>query len=243
MSNPYADFSQSEDGLIQHQLIWDALSPYLTGLPANSKFLDAGCGDGWLSGELARQFPAVTGVDVSEELIDIASIDYPTLKFSVQDLTEKLPFDRNYFDVAILNMVFHNIEEQKTAADNLAAVMKPDGLLFVVLPNPYYTFPVATWEKSLLGKLFNLKPKLSLRPYAKFLRGVRDFWWSPFASKEKIPGRFSPLPEQVNNLLNSGFSLEKMQEVISDQDSKEFNLDYRASRYPIFLLLVLKKLG
>jgi len=243
MINPYADFSQSEDGQIQHRLIWDALSPYLTGLAANSKILDAGCGDGWLSGELARQFPAVTGVDISPDLIEIARVDYPTLKFSVQDLSENLPFDRSHFDVAILNMVLHNIEDQKAAADNLASVLKPDGLLFVIMPNPYYTFPVATWGKSFLGRFINQKPRMFLRPYAKFLRSVRDFWWSPFARKEKIPGRFSPLPEQVNNLLTSGFSLEKMQEIISNQDSEEFNLDFRASRFPIFLLLVLKKLG
>lgn len=243
MAHAYADFSQSENGQFQHRLIWEALNPYLTGLPANTKFLDAGCGDGWLAGELARQFPSVTGIDISEELIEIASVDYPTLKFIAHDLVDKLPFERNYFDAAVLNMVLHNIENQKDAADNLADVIKPDGLLFVILPNPYYALPVGTWKKSLLGKLFGGKPHLTLQPYVKYLRGVRDFWWNPLAHKEKIPSRFSPLPEQINNLISAGFSLEKMQEIMSNQDSEEFNLDYKASRFPIFLLLVLKKLG
>jgi len=243
MTDPYAQFSASKDGQIQHRLVWDALSPHLTTLSPNSKILDAGCGDGWLTAKLSEQFQSVSGNDVSAELIQVAQKNHPELEFSVHDLSNPLPQPQGSLDAAVLNMVFHNIENQTDAAKHLHTTLKVDGKLFVVMPNPYYTFPVARWHRTWMEKLSGSLPSLHLKPYIPFLNKDREFKWTAKAGQEKISGRFSPMPEQINALIKAGFQLETIQEIISTKDGQEFNLDYRASRFPIFLLLVFKNLS
>jgi ubiquinone/menaquinone biosynthesis C-methylase UbiE len=240
MADAYEQFSSSPDGQIQHQLLWNALKPHLETLDSDSAVLDAGCGDGWLTQMLLGKFEEAIGIDASGDLIAAAQKNYPKISFTVADLTEPLPFEDNQFEIAILNMVLHNIPDQPRALNNLRKVLKADSNLFVIMPNPYYTFPAAVWKHGLGRWLLRRNPWLRLQNYGKQLIR-REFQWKN-SEQKKISGRFSPLPEQINNLLTAGFQLEQIEEIMSEADSQLFDLRYRAHRFPIFLLLTLKKL-
>lgn len=242
MTHPYAQFSESKNGAIQHRMIWNALFPLLETLPQESKVLDAGCGDGWLAAKLTDKFRSVMGNDVSSELIEAGRKKYPSLELSVHDLSNSLPFPPQSFDAVILNMVLHNIQEQKAAIKNISAVTKKGGHLFMVMPNPYYMFPVGVWKTSLLDKIFGRLPKLTVEPYAKYAQGEREFSWVNKPGMPAVPARFSTLPEQVTNILEAGFALEKIQEILGGEPTTEFDLDYKVAQFPMFLVLTFKKL-
>ncbi|MGH3028933.1 MAG: class I SAM-dependent methyltransferase, partial [Gaiellaceae bacterium] len=86
-------------------------------LGVRAQVLDVGCGPGWLSELLARCGYAVTGVDVSEDMVGIAreriaAIDAP-IGQGVEPLAEfhampvlDLPW-RNRFDAAVLYDAMH----------------------------------------------------------------------------------------------------------------------------------------
>lgn len=239
MPDPYSEFSHSEDGSIQHELIRVALKPLLAGLRPEDSILDAGCGNGWLTSELSQTFTNTRGIDIASGLIEEARQNFPNLDFQKHDLETPLPFQPGQFSAVILNMVLHNIKNPVQALTNISKVMKKDGLLLLVCPNPYYTFPAAVWKRGLFQKIFGLKPSLILKAYNSLLRSDRNYIWS----KDKIPMRFTPLPEQINACAAAGLTLTQFLEIRSESDSKKFNLNYRAFRFPIFLLIAFKKTG
>jgi len=74
---------------MQHGLILESLKPLLPN-SASAAILDAGCGDGWLAGTFWR-LPATMGFDISQELIEIAKKNHPSIKFTAADAAGKLP--------------------------------------------------------------------------------------------------------------------------------------------------------
>jgi SAM-dependent methyltransferase len=232
----YGEFSASQDGQMQHQLILDSLKPLLPKLKA-AAILDAGCGDGWLAGKLFGIYPQIQGFDISQTLIVTAKQNYPGVKFAVADAAGKLPYAPNSFDQIIANLLLHNLENQQQAYNNFYSLLKPAGRLAVVSVNPYYGYPVGVWKRSLPGRLLNKKPQLKLRPYFKFTDIARSQAWSG----KNIPLRFSPLPEQLTCALTAGFKLKSMQDLRMAGANDGYNFNYRNSQFPLLLLLDFQK--
>lgn len=232
----YGKFSASEDGQMQHRLILEALKPLLPKLPT-AAILDAGCGDGWLAGELSGSYPQIQGFDISQILIDKARQKYLGLKFTVADAAGKLPYSPNSFDQIIANLLLHNLEKQREAYDNFYNLLKPAGKLAVISVNPYYGYPVGVWKRGLVGRLLNKKPKLKLRPYFNFIDSARAGLWSG----KNIPFRFSPLPEQINYALATGFKLQSMQNLRAHITTSGYDFNYRNSQFPLLLLMDFQK--
>lgn len=232
----YAEFAASLDGQMQHQLILNSLKPLLPAL-SSATILDAGCGDGWLAGELFGNFTQIQGFDVSQTLIETAKKKYPGPKFTVADAAGKLPFEPNSFDLIIANLLLHNLENQKQAYNNFYSLLKPFRRLLVVSVNPYYGYPVGVWKRGVLGRLLGKKPKLKLLPYFGFVTGTRAGVWSG----KNIPLRFSPLPEQINYALASGFKLQTIKDLQASSKTGDYNFNYRNSQFPLLMLLEFQK--
>jgi SAM-dependent methyltransferase len=155
----------------------------------------------------------------------------------VADAAGKLPYAPDSFDQIIANLLLHNLENQRQAYDNFYNLLKPAGWLAVISVNPYYGYPVGAWKRSPLGRLFNKKPNLGLRPYFGFVDNARGGVWSG----KNIPLRFSPLPEQLNYALAAGFKLKAMQDLRANVKNGGYNFNYRNSRFPLLLLLNFQK--
>jgi len=99
--------------------------------------LDLGCGQGWLSQELARQGAVVCGLDLSHELLILAlkSIEgcVRTRVCFVQWDAHRLPFGDATFDLVVGSGILHHLSVE-TAYAEVARVLKSQGYAFFVEP-------------------------------------------------------------------------------------------------------------
>jgi trans-aconitate methyltransferase len=93
------------------------------------RILDAGCGTGQLTAEIAASGAEVTGIDSSAAMIEQARHNAPSLRFEVRDLCH-LPYHAE-FDAIFSNAVLHWVRPADDAAASLARALKPGGRLVI----------------------------------------------------------------------------------------------------------------
>ena len=101
--------------------------------------LDAGCGTGYGSAELARSAASVVGIDFSPEAIAFAAEHYRAAgaRFSVSTCTA-LPFRSHAFDIVVAFEVIEHLQDYRAFLDECARVLRPEGLFIVSSPNKLY---------------------------------------------------------------------------------------------------------
>jgi 2-polyprenyl-3-methyl-5-hydroxy-6-metoxy-1,4-benzoquinol methylase len=103
--------------------------------------LDAGCGEGYLTREIARQGARqVTGADKSSALIAAAragSAGQPAAFYREADLAA-LPFAGASFDLAVVNHVLNDLPDITTPIGELARVLRPDGRVVILMLHPCF---------------------------------------------------------------------------------------------------------
>jgi len=107
----------------------------------NSKVLDVGCGPGYFSLELARAGHHVTGIDISDECIRVATEQaeknpfrdkFGSLSYQVCDL---LSFDEGQkFDVICFFMTLHHFDNVEIVIKKIASLLNKNGMLIVIEP-------------------------------------------------------------------------------------------------------------
>jgi 2-polyprenyl-6-hydroxyphenyl methylase / 3-demethylubiquinone-9 3-methyltransferase len=97
----------------------------------SASVLDVGCGAGFLSNHLAREGFAVTGLDASQDSIDVAARHDATkqAQYLLGDAL-RLPFPDASFDVVCAMDFLEHVEEPAKAVAEMARVLKPGGTFF-----------------------------------------------------------------------------------------------------------------
>jgi 23S rRNA (guanine745-N1)-methyltransferase len=94
------------------------------------KVLDAGCGDGFYLGTLARKTGCEAhGIDISIAAVDAAARRYPGIEWIVANADRFVPWSDASFSVVL------SITARMNSAE-FRRVLKPDGHLLVALPSP-----------------------------------------------------------------------------------------------------------
>jgi 23S rRNA (guanine745-N1)-methyltransferase len=106
-----------------------AISGIMVGSP-NDVVLDAGCGDGFYLGTLARQtgFDA-HGVDISIPAVDAAARRYPGCEWIVANADRFVPYSDRSFSIVLSITARMNAREFRR-------VLRDDGRLLVAIPAP-----------------------------------------------------------------------------------------------------------
>ena len=112
--------------------ILDLILPARGGLDA----LDAGCGTGFLTFELAARGHHVTGVDFAPSMIaearrKSAELGVSSVRFEEAD-AEQLPFTLARFDLVISRHLLWTLPHPEAAIDEWIRVLRPGGRLVVV---------------------------------------------------------------------------------------------------------------
>ncbi|MBD3190661.1 MAG: methyltransferase domain-containing protein [Candidatus Heimdallarchaeota archaeon] len=95
------------------------------------KVLDAGCGNGYLSRQMAKKGAEVTGIDFSKHFIGFCKRKEKKnplgCKFFKGSLTDMPFFESEMFDLVVSNVVMVDVQDYRTAFKEINRVLKPKG--------------------------------------------------------------------------------------------------------------------
>ena len=140
MNHPVGRRYMSDRGSGYHGMLLPVISKYIADLPTDSRVLDAGCGNGYLSGKLLARGFAVTGVDVSESGVSIARNAHPAGVFVVASLEDPdLPsLLGTSFDAVVSSEVIEHLYSPSAFLANCASLLRSHGRL--ILTTPYHGY-------------------------------------------------------------------------------------------------------
>ncbi len=106
-----------------------------TNVKNGSKILDVATGTGKQAFAFAKKGYDVTGIDLSEEMLKVASKKnkYKNVKFEVADATN-MPFENNKFDVSCVSFALHDmpLTIREKVLKEMVRVTKPKGMIVIV---------------------------------------------------------------------------------------------------------------
>jgi SAM-dependent methyltransferase len=130
---------------IEEYLAWQAartrpLRRYLyrkVGLRQRRSILDAGCGTGIITREIARGTGGhVRGVDIDEAMVSRASAACVEVEFIQADVGD-LPFDDASFDLVVSHFLFMWVRDQGRALAEMVRVLEPGGVVLACVEPDY----------------------------------------------------------------------------------------------------------
>jgi len=104
---------------------------------AGRRVLDAGCGTGYGSAELARSAASAIGLDVAVEAVEFARRHFAEPQF-VNGSAAAFPFRAGAFDVVVSFEMIEHLREQAGFLAECRRVLAANGLLIVSTPNKLY---------------------------------------------------------------------------------------------------------
>jgi len=141
-----------------------------TGL-RGAKVADVGCGGGLLSEALARAGAQVTGIDMGLKVIEIARLHLHesglTVDYRKQSSAELAVAEPASFDVVCCMELIEHVPDPAALVDDLAAMLKPGGCLFMSTINR----TPAAFGAAIVGAEYLMKmlPR-GTHHYAQFLK-------------------------------------------------------------------------
>ena len=183
--------------------------------------LDAGCGSGFYSEELARRGAHVTAIDASAEMVKQATRrlgDNPHVTSRVADLSQPLDFIREGdVDGILAPLVLHYIRDWGPTLAEFRRVLKPNGWLLLSTHHP--TTEAARFNVA------NYFVTEAMEDYWSWVGNVRFFR--------------RPLTAITGALTDAGFVIEKLVEPLPDEFFRETKPDIfeRLLKLPEFILI------
>jgi SAM-dependent methyltransferase len=195
----------------------------------SKRILDVGCAAGALTALMADAGADVVGIDVSEEMVEIARRDLGgRAEFRVADVGRPMPFlaDES-FDIVTASLVLHYLRDWGVPLRELHRVLRPDGALLISTHHPTQDVmisdpPAPYFDTTLLRDTWN--------------KGGSDF---------EVQFYHRPLSAVVDALADAGFVVERIPEPRPDPAafSGMPGLYERMSRGPWFLFIRAVKSG
>lgn len=118
----------------QLRLVREQAAQLADGLPAGAEILEVAPGPGYFAVELARRGYAVTGLDISHTMVQIATeharASGVAVEFRHGDAT-RMPFDAGRFDLVVCQAAFKNFLDPVRALDEMHRVLRPGGMAVI----------------------------------------------------------------------------------------------------------------
>ncbi|MDE2717569.1 MAG: class I SAM-dependent methyltransferase [Chloroflexota bacterium] len=196
--------------------------------------IDIGCGEGRFSRLLSELDATVTGVDLTEALIEQArSVGSKRETYLVGDAEDLEGIADESFDLAVSYIVLVDLLDYRRSIREAYRVLRPGGKFVVCNVHPMRTASksIVGWIRDSSGKLF-----YPVDNYTE--EGEREFlWWGgPFINMHRT------ISSYVSAFLDVGFVLEALQEPIpSEEQLAEHPHFDDEPRVPNFIIYVLKK--
>jgi ubiquinone/menaquinone biosynthesis C-methylase UbiE len=214
----------------------------LIGDVKGKRVLDAGCGFGYYSILLAKSGATVTGIDISERMIELAKNNAREAsikcQFFVCDMQNLSMFAKNTFDMVVSSVVVGDLDFPEKAFSEVYRVLKHNGTFAFSENHPLLK---GSWEKDSGGK------RLHWNIDNYFDRSVRTTQWKTETGKIiETSSRHRTVQDYFDALTASGFLVERLVEPEPTDKTPLDNLAStehysKAKRIPIFILFKARK--
>jgi len=207
------------------------------------RVLDIGCGDGFITREIASFGAEIVGTDISPEMVKLAQKAAAPNEQYVAASAEKLSFAQDAsFDAATIVLALQNIEHLDAALFEAARVLRSGGRFLIVLNHPAFRIPKRTmwgWDNEAMVQYRRLdaymsesREKIDMEP-GKGGKGAHTYSFH------------RPLQVYVKALVKAGFVIDGLEEWISHKKSEAGPRakaeDTARKEFPLFLLLACRK--
>ena len=128
-----AQFDEVAAGYDFMETIFNNNEWFLSKMPAGrGRALDVGCGSGIMAEKLARRFAEVDGIDISENMLEIARArrNLPNIHYALSDARDFEP--RQEYDYIASRTTFHHIDDIPALVEKLKTALRPGGRLAVL---------------------------------------------------------------------------------------------------------------
>jgi SAM-dependent methyltransferase len=223
-----------------------ALLPEVSGLSG----LDIGCGEGHSTRLLARRGARMTAVDIAPTFIRLAGEQERLEPLGIEYREASalaLPFPDRRFDFAVAFMSLMYIPQADRAVREAFRVLQPGGFFQLAITHPCFDTPQRGWVRDGAGR----KIAYQSGDYFTQSQGQVKAWLFPATPPEvrhglppfQTPKFFRTLSAWVNNLLDTGFALERMDEPCASEDTLRRFPGLVGSRIiPFWLIIRCRKL-
>lgn len=184
--------------------------------------LDLGSGTGNIAVQVEKLGAKVVGIDSSEEGVRVHKNKLPNSEVMVGDITQRLPFENNYFDKIYSNNVIYTIPKEKRnfLFSELYRVLKPGGI--VVVSNVMEGFKPITIYLNHLKRQIKLDGLFYtfLKVIKLIVPTLKMFYYNFKIKRENRLGEYSFLQdgEQLKLLTEAGFdNISKEMDVYANQ--------------------------
>ena len=212
------------NNLTNWQIIKDVIKDF-----SGKIILDAGCGDGCFSSEMSRLGAVVYACDGSKNLLNIAKSEFQNVDFQVCDLTKKMPYKDNFFDIVVSSLVLMDVEYLDKFFAEAYRVLKKDGHLVFSIVHP--CFFQAEWEKDENGVRLYKK----VDNYWEKNNEILNFWG-------ETTHFHRPITWYSQKLKENNFLIEEIKENPDDLD-KFLPIKPHQKRIPLFMCFSCVKRG
>jgi ubiquinone/menaquinone biosynthesis C-methylase UbiE len=216
--NDASDWYDKNMGENGDQLNNDLIAPVMEKMLGNIRgktILDCGCGNGYLTSQLAKDAEKVIGIDFAEEFIKMCRQKYSSfqnLSFQQQDLMIKIPFEDDQFDLVLAKMVLHYVPNISVFAKETKRILKNGGEIVFAVDHPFNS--QFYFAQSVAGKpnpkypglkdYFDLSEEKKLSLWGKveltwYPKKISDYIM-PFVENRLTLMEMIEIPEQKNNI-------------------------------------------
>ncbi|MHA1907410.1 MAG: class I SAM-dependent methyltransferase [Candidatus Thorarchaeota archaeon] len=230
----------ADSGTPHHKDILNPSVELLVGDVKGKQFLDAGCGEGYLSRYYASKGATVTGVDFSEKLVTIAreKTDNSAITFQKGNLCDLKEFSDSVFDIILCNLVLLNVACLPESMMEFNRVLKQEGILVFSIVHPAFDFyGPGAWEMGEKNPQTNRREGLYFKIDQYTVEKAYERYWRTTDGEtfpEPITFYHRTISTYVSKLLKSGFQIEAIEEPLPDSKNPFFD---RERRIPFFLVI------
>ncbi|MES2088259.1 MAG: methyltransferase domain-containing protein [Patescibacteria group bacterium] len=241
VANWYDDLLESGEGTYQSDLILPNVLRLLE-IKSGQSVLDLACGQGFFSREFFKVGAAVSGSDISPNLIALAQKNSPkNIEYFVAP-ADKLVFAKSESkDAVVCILAIQNIENAPAVLSEAFRVLKKGGKFLMVMNHP--TFRIA--KRSSWG--FDEKLKIQYRRLDEYISESKtEIAMHPGSDPASATVSFHhPLQYYFKALYKAGFLVSRLEEWNSGKTSQpgpRAGAENKArSEFPLFLTLEARK--
>ena len=198
---------------------------------AGKSAIDIGCGEGRFSRLLSKLGATVTGVDLTEPLIDRARSLSNEETYLVGNAETLEGIESNTYDIAVSYIVLVDLQDYRSAINAAFRVLLPGGRFVVCNIHPMRSCAEGGWIKQGDRKLF-----YPVDNYTE--EGPREFTWfgRTFVNMHRT------LSSHIGAFLDAGFTLRRLHEPTPSAEELAANPSFDDEyRIPNFIIYVLEK--